>query len=125
MVSVSTSTSTGGCAAFLLGCIGSRLALVYLAGSSLVLGAPHGLRVMAVLAALVSLGFLTIYLFGLRKTGLETGGRPIWWDGLRPFHAATYAAFAVLAWNGHVHPAQAVLLLDVAVGLAAFLGRRS
>lgn len=110
-------------ALFLIGCVGSRLALVYLAGSTWL--PPTGLKVMAVLAALVSLGFMTIFLFGLRKTGIETGGQPIWWNGLRPFHAATYATFAILAWNGHVRHAQAVLLLDVAVGLAAFLMQRA
>src|SRR5688500_15340087 len=96
--------STTRTALFLLVCLGSRLALVFLVGAL----SPNALKMLAVLAALVSLGFLVIFSMGLRKSGLETGGEPIWWNGLRPFHAATYGMVALLAWSGHVRCAQAV-----------------
>jgi ABC-type xylose transport system permease subunit len=101
---------------FLIGCLGARLGLVYLASSV----SPQNLRIMGAAAACVSLGFAAIYANGWRKTGVETGGAPIWWNWLRPFHAATYALFAYYAWTGAQGAAWKVLLADVIVGLLAF-----
>ena len=72
-------------------------------------------------AALVAIGFTTVYMGGLRQTGVETEGEPIWWNSLRPVHAALYAAFAYCAWTGRRQLVWATLLLDVAIGLASFL----
>lgn len=104
-------------ALFLVGCIGTRLSFVYLA----YVASLTTLRIMAVLAAVLALGFATLYLFGLRTHGIETGGQPIWWNALRPFHALMYGAFAYLAWTGQQSLAWKVLLADVVVGLDAFL----
>ncbi len=102
---------------FLIGCMGSRFLLVYLAKiSSLTF-----LKVIGVIALMISLGFISIYLFGLRKTGLETGGETIWWNSLRPFHALTYAIFGYMALSGMQNHAWKILLIDVIFGLSAFL----
>lgn len=103
---------------FLVGCIGTRLLLVLLAATV----SPVWLKAMAVVAAAIALGFTVIYAGGLRRTGPETDGKPIWWDSLRPIHALLYAAFAYFAWTGRRREAWAALLLDVVIGLAAFLG---
>ncbi len=102
---------------FLIGCMGARFLLVYLAKKvSLTF-----LKVMGVIALIISLGFISIYLFGLRKTGTETGGELIWWNSLRPFHALTYAIFGYMALYGMQNHAWKVLLIDVIFGLFAFL----
>ena len=44
--------------------------------------------------SVIALGFITIYVFGWRKTGLETMGAPIWWNDLRPLHGALYGIAA-------------------------------
>lgn len=102
---------------FLVGCMGVRGLLVYLAATV----SDAWLRRMAVLAAAIALGFTVIFLGGLRPTGLETGGKPIWWNGLRPVHALLYAAFAYYAWAGRRGPAWRVLLADVLLGLLSFV----
>ena len=103
-------------ALFLVGCMGTRALLVYLA-ATVSLG---GLKAMAVLASAAALGFAVIYFGGLRQTGAETGGQPIWWNSLRPVHALMYAAFAYFAWTGQRRPAWIILLVDLVVGLASF-----
>ena len=100
---------------FLLGCIGVRSLFVYLAYAA----SPTILPYYGYAALLPAIGFAAIYAFGLRKTGLEVGGERIWWNHLRPIHAALYGAFAAaaiakqpLAWI--------FLLADVGLGLGAW-----
>lgn len=102
---------------FLAGCMGTRSALVYAAATA---PEPY-LKAMAVPAAFVALGFAIIYAGGYRRTGPETGGQPIWWDALRPAHAALYACFAWAAWTGRRALAWQALFVDVVLGLGAFL----
>jgi hypothetical protein len=100
---------------FLFGCMGSRLALVLVAKNY-----PALLKPMAILAACISFGFMYIWANGLRKTGPETFGEKIWWNDLRPVHAALYAIFALLAFNGNTE-AWKVLLLDITLGFTAWI----
>lgn len=106
--------------AFLIGCIGSRLTLSYLAYSR-----PDMLPWLGLLALAISVGFTMIYINGWRKTGIETGGKPIWWNHLRPFHAFTYGLFALLALQGVHEHAWKVLLFDTLVGLSAFIAKKA
>jgi len=101
---------------FLTGCIGSRAALAYLAAHA----SDGWLRVMGWLAAVIACGFMAIYVGKLRPTGIETGGACIWWDSLRPVHAAMYAAFAWYAVHGARDTAWKFLAADVTLGLAAW-----
>ena len=101
---------------FLIGCMGARFLLVFLAK----IASITFLKVMGVIALIISIGFISIYLFGLRKTGLETGGEIIWWNSLRPFHALTYAVFGYMALSGMQNHAWKVLLIDLLFGLIAF-----
>jgi hypothetical protein len=102
---------------FLIGCIGIRLLFVFIAFKLPV----FWLKIMGILAILISIGFMTIFIFGLRKTGLETMGTPIWWNSLRPFHSAMYLIFGILAIMGIKKYAWVFLLIDVMVGLFAFI----
>ena len=104
---------------FLLGCIPMRLLFAYVSYRQICM--PY----LAVIALFISIGFMSIYLFGLRPTGAETFGQPIWWNDLRPVHAVLYAVFAYCA----IHPNYAkhawlVLFTDVIIGLIAFLLNR-
>ena len=102
-------------ALFLIGCMGTRLALVWLAYAF-----PTLLPFMGALAILPAVGFFVIYFGGLRKTGAEVFGDRIWWNDLRPVHGLLYTLFAVMALSRHPR-AWVVLLVDVAIGFTAFV----
>lgn len=102
---------------FLFACVPIRLLLVY----AITVVSRDLLRVMAVGALIISLGFTVIFIGGFRKTGIETGGKPIWWNMLRPFHASMYAGVAYYAWVGNRSVASRLLLLDIFVGLIGFI----
>lgn len=103
---------------FLFGCMGTRLGLVWAAKTQ-----PQLLKPLALVAASISIGFMYIWANGLRKTGPETFGDPIWWNDLRPLHSILYGTFAALAWQGNTH-AWKVLLLDVIIGFSAWVNHR-
>jgi hypothetical protein len=100
---------------FLIGCIGVRSLFVYLAYTA----SPTILPYYGYAALLPTIGFAVIYTFGLRKTGLEVGGERIWWNDLRPIHAALYGAFAAAAMASQPW-AWMFLLADVLLGLGAW-----
>jgi hypothetical protein len=102
---------------FLIGCMGARFLFVYLAK----IASLTFLKFMGIIALIISIGFISIYFFGLRKKGFEIGDQIIWWNSLRPFHALTYAIFAYMALSGMQNHAWKVLLIDVIFGLAVFL----
>ena len=99
---------------FLLGCIGTRLLLTYFAK----VGSYNIRRMIGVFAGIVSIGFATIWLFDLRKTGIETGGKEIWWDHARPLHALLFGSFAVMTLVYKNSDAWVILLIDTIMGLA-------
>lgn len=102
---------------FLIGCIGTRIGLAYAAKFSSKIWS----KLLSVVTGIMALGFATIYLFGLRKTGLETQGAPIWWNHLRPLHALLYAIASWGLFVGKQELSWKVLLVDTLVGLMAFL----
>jgi hypothetical protein len=101
---------------FLLGCMGARLAIAFLAKTIPLDYLPY----MGFPALAIAAGFAAIYVGGLRPTGIEVGGGRIWWDALRPVHAALWTLFALLAFRKQ-RSAWLVLLADALLGLAAFL----
>ena len=107
---------------FLVGCMGARVALAYAAFR--LRASRAAMAAMAAAAAAVALGFLAIYALRLRRTGPEVFGGRIWWDALRPVHAALYLLFAVMALRAPRH-AWAALAADAALGLAAFAAHRA
>ena len=104
---------------FWVGCIGTRSAAAWLAYAK-----PQIVPYMGAVAAIIALGFITIYLGELRQTGAEVFGERIWWDSLRPVHAALYGAFAYLAFQGHPR-AWTALVADVILGASAWMVHHS
>jgi hypothetical protein len=100
---------------FLVGCIGSRLGLAYLAWWV----SLFHLKIMGLFALVPAIGFLTIYLTDSRQTGSEVFGDKIWWNSLRPIHSALWFLFALSALTGH-RWAWMILLADVLIGLTAY-----
>ena len=103
---------------FLVGCMGSRVALVWIAKNY-----PRVLFYIGIMAVGISFGFMYIWVNGLRKTGIETLGEKIWWNDLRPLHSILWGIFAVMAFQGNQN-AWKVLLLDVTIGFLAWLNHR-
>lgn len=101
---------------FLMGCIGSRLLLVYIAKNIKV----KLLKYMGYLLLLPAIGFFYIYLTGIRETGLEVFGDKIWWNHLRPIHGLLYLLFSYNAIHGN-KSAWLYLFIDVLFGLTSFL----
>ena len=112
------SNETKRIALFLIGCMGARSLLVYLAYQK------STRLYVAVFTALVAIGFMYIYFTGSRKTGPEVFGDRIWWNDLRPVHATLYATAALMIWtNRYANNAWKVLLLDLVIGLLAFANK--
>jgi len=101
---------------FLIGCIGSRLLLVYAAKNV----SLKYLKYMGYLAFLPVIGFTYIYLTGSRKTGAEVFGDKIWWNNLRPIHGLLYLLFSYNAITGNKN-SWIYLFIDVLFGLISFL----
>lgn len=105
---------------FLIGCIGMRSLLVYLAKTL----PMNQVRIMGYLALIPAIGFAYIYLTGSRTTGGEVFGEKIWWNSLRPIHSLLYGTFALMAITGN-RSAWIALLLDVSIGLLSFIAQRT
>ena len=101
---------------FLIGCMGTRLFFVYLAK----IASLQYLQILGYLAVLPAVGFMYIFFTGARETGFEVFGDKIWWNNLRPLHAALYGLFAYSAIN-KVRDSWMILLADVIIGLVAFV----
>jgi hypothetical protein len=71
-------------------------------------------------AAILSMGFMHIYLTDSRQTGPEVFGDKIWWDEMRPIHSVLYGLFAYNAINQNEN-AWIFLVMDAAIGLGAFV----
>lgn len=101
---------------FLIGCIVTRLLLVYIAKNvNMTL-----LKYMGYLLLLPAFGFFYIFFTNSRKTGPEVFGDKIWWNNLRPIHGLLYLLFSYNAITGNKN-AWIYLLVDVLFGLIAFL----
>ena len=101
---------------FLIGCIGTRSLLVYIAKTT----NKNILMYLGYLAVFPAIGFFYIYFSGTRKTGPEVFGDKIWWNTLRPIHGLLYTLFAYNAIIGNLN-AWIYLLVDVILGLVSFL----
>lgn len=101
--------------AFLVICLGIRLLFAYIAKNL----SKENLRLSSIPAAILGLTFIILYLFDLRKTGVEAGGT-IWWNKIRPIHGVIYILYAIYAFKGEKN-AYYVLIFDVLVGFIAWL----
>ena len=101
---------------FLIGCIGLRTLFVIITYKINIKYLPY----IGFVALLASIGFLYVYLSGIRKTGGEVFGDKIWWDYLRPVHSILYLMFAFFAITKNKN-AWKFLAVDVILGLTSFL----
>jgi hypothetical protein len=101
---------------FLVACIGTRALFVYLSKTVDINYLPY----LGYLALIPAIGFTYIFVTGSRTTGAEVFGDKIWWNNLRPVHAALYALFAYSAINKRTY-SWIFLLIDVIIGLISFL----
>lgn len=95
---------------FLIGCIGFRICIALYAKNT----SPDILRIMGYISIIPAIGFIYIYMNGLRKTGFEAGGK-IWWNNMRPIHGVLYLLFAMYAIKQESY-AWLILLLDAILG---------
>lgn len=100
---------------FIFGCILMRIIFVIIAKKY-----TEYLPIMGYSALIPAIGFLYIYFTNSRQTGDEVFGDKIWWNSLRPIHGSLYLAFALFAINSNSY-SWIILLLDVIIGLSAFL----
>lgn len=108
-------------AAFLVACLGARSALAA-AARYCIESAPVRLA-LVIFAATASLGWLRLFAFRQRMAAPEAGATGTWWHGLRPVHAALYAAFVVLATRSTASErayAWVPLGVDVALAVVAW-----
>lgn len=101
---------------FIFGCILVRSMFVYIAKTI----KPDYLPYLGYLAMIPVIGWFYIIRTGSRQKGAETFGEPIWWQDLRYVHASLYIIFVVLAILKS-NKAWIILLIDVILGLTAFL----
>ena len=101
---------------FLIGCIGMRILLVYLAKNL----DPYYVKYLGYISILIGISFIYLFFSGTRKTGPEVFGDKIWWNYLRPIHGILYLLFAYNAINGN-NKAWMFLLLDVIIGFISFI----
>jgi hypothetical protein len=101
---------------FLVGCMGARSMLVYLAKTT----NKTYLRYMGYILLIPAIGFIYLFASGSRKTGQEVFGDTIWWNSIRPIHALLYIMFSYNAIMGNSY-AWIYLLVDLIIGLSAFL----
>jgi len=101
--------------AFLIGCMGARLLLVYFVKQL----NKKWLSVAGYLAIFPIVVILYIFLTGVRNN-LGALGEKIWWNGLRPVHAILYALFAYFAIQGKRY-AWMYLFADTMVSLVGFV----
>ena len=97
-------------------CIPARIGLVFLAKMLPNQYLPY----MGAVTLIPAMAFLIIYLFDLRKTGMETFNQPIWWNQLRPVHSILYGSFSYMAYNQHKY-SYIPIAIDTILGLCSFL----
>jgi hypothetical protein len=95
-------------------CLTVRLGLAYFAKVY-----PEVASRYALLALLPVIGWLWIYFVSGRETGPEVFGGKIWWNSLRPVHAALWSAFAYMSYNG-MPMAWVPLFTDALIGLTGW-----
>ena len=100
---------------FLLGCIPSRILLVFLAKKL----KNNYLRFFGLLLAAISISFLVLYFGNLRIKAPESGGNT-WWANLRLIHGLLYMTAAIYALQNK-SIAWIPLTIDLVFGLSAFL----
>jgi hypothetical protein len=103
---------------FLMLCMPVRIFLIYLSRQ------PQFYKYISVMSLCVGLGFLTIWLFGLRTHGIETGGREIWWNNSRPIYALFFLLYFMSNhYDFHKDKAWIFISLSTSLGAVNYMNR--
>ena len=78
------------------------------------------LQILGYIALIPAIGFISLYLTDSRKTGLEVGGKSIWWNKFRPIHGILYLLFAIYAIKKETN-SWIILLIDVIIGIILYI----
>lgn len=105
---------------FIFGCFILRLTISILAKNV----ANIYLKYMGYIAIIPAIGFIILFITGLRTGGTGAFNNNIWWDYMRPIHAILFLSFSYLAIRGNKH-AYLLLLLDSLLGLLSFLNNHN
>ena len=122
---------------FLFGCIGLRSYMAYISyayGNNIILPLDFGNigilkitinKLLSIFTLIAGIGFLYLYLNGLRRVAPEAGGK-VWWNKIRNIHGYIYLLFTFSVWAGNgmfnlVKEPWKLLATDVIVGLAFYL----
>jgi hypothetical protein len=101
--------------AFLIGCMGARLLLAFLAKQA----NKKWLRIMGYIAILPVFGSMYFFFTGVRNN-VGASGEKVWWNYLRPVHAVLFSLFAYFAIVGNRN-AWVYLLIDALTSLFGFV----
>ena len=99
---------------FVFGCLLVRLSFALISKNI----NKKSLPLLGLLALIPAIGLLVVYFRDLRQRGALN--QKAWWNNLRPLHSILYFTFAYLAMNKN-DKAYILLLLDVLIGLIAFI----
>lgn len=109
--------------AFVLLCMGARAALAGVA--SCCMETPLVRTALLFFASVAAVGWLRLWIFGLRMHAVEAGGSGTWWNDLRPIHAALYLCFVAFgASDTRRRDAWRFLAADAVVAAAAWVWHR-
>lgn len=100
---------------FLLFCIPSRIAISYIVRMT----PKKWLPLVGTIALISAIAFAFLYFTGVRTSGFETFGKPIWWNELRIVHSMLYMLTALYAFQRKQH-AWIPLFVDAWLGLISF-----
>ncbi len=108
---------------FIFVCLGIRFLLVYLAKKLKEFNKLVLLKLMGGILLIPAIVFLYSYM-NYKSTDKGATGGNVWWNSLRLVHGFTYLLFGIMALSNYkklYSNAWIVLLIDVCIGLFAFL----
>jgi hypothetical protein len=103
---------------FLIGCMGSRFLLTYVAKTI----QPDYLKYISLVTGLIGVSFVYIYFFGSESADKQlewTGDKKVWWNDLRIVHGSLYLLFTYMALTQNKQ-AWLILLVDTLIGLISW-----
>jgi hypothetical protein len=105
---------------FLLGCIPTRILLIYMTYISIKY--PDYQKLLGLLLLTISFSFFYLFLYNKRLDAYEAGGYT-WWARLRPVHGIFYLVAGIMCLRNN-SKAYLILICDLVFGLGAFINYR-
>lgn len=102
---------------FVYGCVPSRVILAILPLLDFTKKNEKFRNMLSYILMAMGIGFLIIYIFGLRKKGVETGGRDIWWNNSRPIHGLLFLSSGIFLLNKQYEISSSFIFIDLILGI--------